>query len=968
MNKDTFLFKMKFEAKGLIKKKSPPKTLNLTVLEMFNYYINYLNSKHLDKSDLISCVQKILEQYKEFDIKTYLSIFIECSTPVSIQRHLDLYKQNNIIEGENMDDDTKQKFQNHLNLWEMSPEEKLKDLNKEREEDNKFKLYSIILYFNYLFNKNRIKEMIDNKQINEYIFRVLIKYDMIFREISLTKQHVQNMIDIVENFDELLKVLKYNNFSLLEFLKIINDNIIKINNLNKLLLEECHKKKIKREKIPFINILNFAIPYNFDDINEISKYIFIIVNKIKNFDKYLFIYFPPSFFKFYMDIYRNVDLEKLIIIKDIIDLIKINDKRFEINDEINDYIHNIGINQILDEKMAPIQILKFVKKDSHYYSPKSKYVKDSISLIIFNNMNIREMDKEFIKEWNTIDWINIFGDEYLNFAKAIINLVKVMEDFHILLLLLHVRKLTFVNANTLITWLQNQYIELYRKTYKKEECPHFIEDSEELIFLTDKISKNISFFLTGIFQNIINPDLIYDVYKSFIKNNENISTVAENTIVFYLLKNSKIIDYNFFNYFLQKCQNSREIIISYIQKHAIKEEDVFSLENTDNLIIYKILSNHHNNYSLKDKSLENYNNENETCFNFIKKIFDNYDIIYNYIEKFFKDEQTENVFKDRLLILYLKNEKRSEEKFNSIKERFKEAKEIMNGLKILIEDQKVFYKHKNTINIEDAEKLIEKIKKSDLNFCRKDQKIKEYSQFIKDAVKREPEKNSLIFMQIYNNKKERLKNDVKLCLQKSYKRLIEFKPYFMNINKNIDLDLKNIIQSLEFDEEKINNEANNLMKIFNLKSESDKNKLINSILCLKYKEKIIKLLSSLKIIIESTNVEKGLLSKLIDTILSYLKKEEIVSTIQMAIKIMKNYSIDIYDEEDIFIKIMLKISNVINEEKIKNEENLNNKDYEERKQFIEKFKVKNKEHFAKNNDKELLRKIKDEIVNSKSIF
>ena len=172
MNKDTFLFKIKFEAKGLINKKAPPKTLNITMLEMFNYYFNYLKNNNLDKSDLISCAQKTLEQYPEFDIKTYLTIFIECSTPVSIQRHLDLYKQNFIIEGKNLDDDTKQKFQKQLNLWEMSPETKLKDLNKEREEENKFQLYSIILYFNYLFNKNRIKEMTDNKQVNEYIFKI----------------------------------------------------------------------------------------------------------------------------------------------------------------------------------------------------------------------------------------------------------------------------------------------------------------------------------------------------------------------------------------------------------------------------------------------------------------------------------------------------------------------------------------------------------------------------------------------------------------------------------------------------------------------------------------------------------------------------------------------------------------------------------------------------------------------------
>ena len=60
------------------------------------------------------------------------------------------------------------------------------------------------------------------------------------------------------------------------------------------------------------------------------------------------------------------------------------------------------------------------------------------------------------------------------------------------------------------------------------------------------------------------------------------------------------------------------------------------------------------------------------------------------------------------------------------------------------------------------------------------------------------------------------------------------------------------------------------MKILNLENKNDKNKLINSILSLKYKEKIIKLVSSLKNIIEITKVKKDIFSSLLQTILSYL--------------------------------------------------------------------------------------------------
>lgn len=200
------------------------------------------------------------------------------------------------------------------------------------------------------------------------------------------------------------------------------------------------------------------------------------------------------------------------------------------------------------------------------------------------------------------------------------------------------------------------------------------------------------------------------------------------------------------------------------------------------------------------------------------------------------------------------------------------------------------------------------------------------------------------------------------------------------IKDNVNEDLINIIKSLELNEVIINNEVDNLMKIFMLENMDDKNKLTNSILSLKYKEKIIKLISSLKNIFEITKVKKGIFSNLLNIIKSYLEKQQIVCTIQFSINILKSYSIDIFDENDNFIQLMIKFGEY--PESIKFLFNINKSNIEKQKQFF-----RNKENinildvifeFVNNigdmdkrknmMDKDLIIKFKDEAYKNTNII
>ena len=89
-------------------------------------------------------------------------------------------------------------------------------------EENKVKLFSIIFYFNFISNKERIQIMISKNKINKYIYKRLIKYDPLFEGIRLTKQQVQEAINIFTTFDELKNIFKYYKSNVADLLQIIN--------------------------------------------------------------------------------------------------------------------------------------------------------------------------------------------------------------------------------------------------------------------------------------------------------------------------------------------------------------------------------------------------------------------------------------------------------------------------------------------------------------------------------------------------------------------------------------------------------------------------------------------------------------------------------------------------------------------------------------------------------------------------
>jgi len=981
IDRDNYIYDFKFEKKQILFiKKKPPSSLNLSHIQQFNIYKKYLRNKCIkDKNTkendaLILSTLKILEEDTDLDFISYLIILIESSKKV-IKYNLKLFKQeikNNKLD---IDKNILSQIKENIDSWEADPDNLLSEINENEnaKEDYKMRLITIIFYYNYLFHKTKADELIVNYNINRYIYIGLFTFPDLFY-LTLSKEQIDDMIFIITDFNQLKYVLKYNT-NVLDLLKSINDNINKILDLFSDIIKDYPVNRDKKQNIPqgypYIDFVKFVNQSKDDNLKSISYQIrSIIKNNIDN-DKYFFIQFDHSFFETYMDMFYHNNLDNLIIIRDLIKSLKMYDKTYEIKKDINKYIHETGIYLCSNKKMNNIDIVNLVKKDD-YYLPGTKFLKEADSVVIFSKLDIENMNEEFLNEWKKVKWPIIFDTEYKRMAAEIIGLVKYFKYFHLLYELLITNDLKLEQGEKLMILLQDKYCSLYGEQYfnkGEEEHKQFVDDSADLIYYTDIKGSNIEELLAKKLFKVLSQELIIEIYMMVLTKYKKITILCETNLVDGILNGqSRTVQSFRLIYLLERCPNSKRLIADHLLDYILTDKDIFSREESENIkLIHGLLLN--DLYDKDDPLFKEYKENNQKILDYITEKIDKYDIIYNDIKDFFVDKISEIAFKKRLLIIYLLDDDLSNQQFILISRRFNEITAKINDLKILIEDKKFFFENSNLISIEKIEKLIKNIEEHNLNYCKNNKEIEGYSQFIQEAKERIIKKESLIFMATYNRQKEVEKDEIER-LKITESKMKSFISHLTNKNANdVEKDLLSIVKSLNLDEEKISKETNILMKIYKLEDENDKKVIINSLICLSYKEKIIHLITSIKNIIEITEVKKEALYNIINTIIKYLEKNDIVNTIQISIKILKIYSIDIFDENNKLNKILMKLYEhpdsikflfcTTVEECEKARETLNDKKLVNGLQQIIKFVkiIENKDEISKMRDKEIIQKI-----------
>ena len=260
-SKDYYEYDFHFEELGL----QP-----LSQEEQFEIYVENLrkifNKKwdSLENENLIISTHRILDmEGKKYNFFFYLLIFMECFKTKYIQNHLLKFKPEKIGGLGNFPESKIKLIKNTLNIISKNPS---KSLNLQNSQDEFIELfYSILLYFNMNFQKEKIIDMFHDEKIIKYLSKKLITFYKLFQDLILPKEIVSNLIKRSKTFDEILGFLFYIGKDIIEFLQLIYSKLEFIKNiyeyeLNKLNEENENKDKSDKREMKKIEIDRYIIP------------------------------------------------------------------------------------------------------------------------------------------------------------------------------------------------------------------------------------------------------------------------------------------------------------------------------------------------------------------------------------------------------------------------------------------------------------------------------------------------------------------------------------------------------------------------------------------------------------------------------------------------------------------------------------------------------------------------------------
>jgi len=925
--RDIFIFDFKFDKnKGWIMEKEPPKSYSFSLEEQFLIYVDFLRNGYMKLKQkarqnyglILSVQQLLIGKGKKFKFTFYLIILLECFAIPLVQRHLQCFKPSKIESPGTISKEKLRPITNILNVFEKYPNKVLDQVDKDSKIKYGTKLFAIILYFSYYFNKSKVSELLKDQKNTIFIYKALIEYNDLFDFLKLGSEQMQLLINTSENFDQLCIALTYNN-NVQELLDVILFNFEKIFQLytNK---NEEYKNKIKigeNVKIPIINISDLVIPDRKDCMQTVYDLYCSIITLEKNKTNEHFINFSSSFFEAYINFFNSINLENLIKVKDMITFSKQNSININLKIEINKIIHENGILFASNGKLQNKNLLDFITlKDEYYISAEYKKLR---SLDILNGLNISSFDDKFYEKWKTINWNEIFKEQKVSFHEKILTFIKDLNDFSILYKLFD---LNDIKDNFVIELLQKKILELY-KNYSPEKHLNFIEDIIILIYYSDKKNAKIDSFLNSYIQKYINPKLVNQIYINLLsKYGDDISPKAKKIIAKFFTETPDNMNPDTLLYLISNCPKCAKNIFQNMDKFYIKKEDFLKLEDTDKYKLFKGLLD--KNY-LEKKDMENtyYLSNITEVTNKLKRDIEQGELTFGEISIFYgnkPEEKLDQKLLERMTTLNL-NSKEKGEKSKRIIDNFYSAIDlVINDLQIILEDLLEFYLNKESKNIEEIKTIINDLKKGKLNYL-ENKYTQRYSFFVatykEKADEKAQKKKSKFFWTIYNKNKEKYKTNEDTCVAETIKDFDKLKDIFTNGVSSLEENtLKDCLTTIKGkNEEEIDEEILTLIEIFQIK-DYKKEELRESMKTLSKKEDLYNISIAISLFLEKLQIKKieGSLMEKLDEIIKNLEKSNDEKIIKNAITNLKSsYFIDIdsfYDKnnkDDNYLNILLKL-------------------------------------------------------------
>ena len=888
----------------------------LNYQKQFEIYLDILRNKfHKEQNtkeneDFILSTQSLLiEPNKNNNFLFYLSILLECFSTEIINEHLLKFQPEKMTELGEVSDIKLVQMKTKLNSLTMKPEE----INIKNDRQEKIELfYTVVLYFNLHFQKEKVKYIFEKEQICEPLYEKFIKFDNCFEGLILPKKDVVKLIKMTDDNSKILNFLSYLGKDVILFFEVINEEKELFKQIFKGEEERSEKSLKKKKEIPYLDVSKYVYPKKEDDLKKLNKIIFEI-DSCKQNNELPFFKFPDSFIDKYIEFNEN-NYNNLIYIRNIVQCSnsynEFNFNKFNLFDRKKDkkykldkMIHQIGLNLVKNGEFKNIEILTFILSDK-IFTDENFNKKKYRPLEIFDGIDIKLMEKKneqkiFFNLWNKIDFYLMFECQLEEFLKKISSLIKDLKDFRFLFKLYKIDNEASLRYDV-IRLLQNKLLELL-PPQKDIEYPNLVEDVTKLIFLSDHQKKvDIKKFLLNI-EKQLEDETVNNIYTNLIKKHLELSKDCNQKIVKYFTEHKEKINPISLAYLLDKSDKLKKDLCLEINKYILKQDEIFEKQESNNFIFLKELVCRQIFGIFKDKYQEYF----EKLKNFHIKV----KVVY---EAFKEGKLMEDILKERISIVFFCFGKDSNIFFEELKSKAKTTIEKLDKLKSIKEYFTNFYANFHSENIKSIINDINSLKDEDLNDFEMDYEtkyLKKYESYLIEEEETLKKKNSVFFNQIYKkSKKVYEKNDIK-CFKEANEKFNKLINLFEE--NGIDkIDEKTLLFCVEPFSQKRNELSSEIKKIFEIfKISKDKNydieNIKNDIILISKREYILNAISSIIFFIEKIGAKKGDYTNIITKVKIAFEEKNNISSSKRNEILLNNLDIDFINKENDYADILI---------------------------------------------------------------
>jgi len=429
-NKQHYTIKFKENDKDFYEYNFKIKEVDILPLELdkqFNIYLNILRCKYRksmetkENKDFISSSLLFLkDKDNKYDFLFYLSIFLNCFSTDFIQNHLLAFDPKKLKRIGEIPERRLKPIKNIINKLVKNPE-------MIHVEDEKFRLettklfYSLALYFNLNFQKEKIKEMFENERIYEHLYNKLLSYHEFYKDLILPKNDIIKLIRKAKKYEYILTLLFYLGTDCCTFLVVVKETKDYIYRFQK---EDMNKNKDNELYDNRIDIEKYVEPIKEDDLDNI----FSIIEGIKGFtilynennEDIKLIKYSSLIIEKYLEFYNEINLDKLFALRSIVDSIKQIDQKFICKFNLDEKIHNTGLKLIEKGEIKNIKILEFIRYDIYFLDKiYNKKIYRPLKILDGIDISLIEDKKKFFEVWSKINFYSMFESQLGDFLTKI---------------------------------------------------------------------------------------------------------------------------------------------------------------------------------------------------------------------------------------------------------------------------------------------------------------------------------------------------------------------------------------------------------------------------------------------------------------------------------------------------------------------------------------------------------------------